>query len=189
MTRMDPLTQTVTVSNVSAPPRVTPAPDAAIAPAEAISRFVPAIDRGAEISTLEAGYAAVRVRRRMTGQMAGLSDLDTRLSGAAEDLHQSRGRASVPTPEDAAAAAAEARMAELRGAAAALRVAIGGARSDVAAVLRQMQAELTAAMDALSKGREASPEGNAEAASSGAAGSGELLVGQAATLSARIGRK
>ena len=73
MTRMDPLTQTMTVPNVSAPPRVTQAPDHATAPAEAVSRFVPAIDRGAETNTLEAGYAAVRVRRRMTGQMSGLS--------------------------------------------------------------------------------------------------------------------
>ena len=95
MTRMDPLTQTMTVPNVSAPPGVTQAPDHATAPAEAVSRFVPAIDRGAETNTLEAGYAAVRVRRRMTGQMSGLSDLDTRLSGAAEGLRASRGGASA----------------------------------------------------------------------------------------------
>lgn len=98
MTRMDPLTQTVTVPNASAPPRVTLAPDSATAPAEAVSRFVPAIDRGAEINTLEAGYAAVRVRRRMTGQMSGLSDLDTRLSGAAEGLRVTRGGASAVAP-------------------------------------------------------------------------------------------
>ena len=191
MTRMDPLTQTITVPNVSAPPRITQAPDSATAPAEAVSRFVPAIDRGAETNTLEAGYAAVRVRRRMTGQMTGLSDLDTRLSGAAEGLRASRGSATAAAPEDeaaaAAAAAAEARMAELRGAAAALKVAISGARADVASVLRQMQAELVAAMEALSKGREAGG-GNAEAALSGASGSGEALVGQAATLSGRISR-
>lgn len=188
MTRMDPLTQTMTVPNVSAPPRVTQAPDHATAPAEAVSRFVPAIDRGAETNTLEAGYAAVRVRRRMTGQMSGLSDLDTRLSGAAEGLRASRGGASAAAPEDeAAAAAAEARMAELRGAAAALKVAISGARADVAGVLRQMQAELVAAMEALSKGREVGG-GNAEAALTGASGSGEALVGQAAMLSGRISR-
>ena len=191
MTRMDPLTQTITVPNVSAPPRITQAPASATAPAEAVSRFVPAIDRGAETNTLEAGYAAVRVRRRMTGQMTGLSDLDTRLSGAAEGLRASRGSATAAAPEDeaaaAAAAAAEARMAELRGAAAALKVAISGARADVASVLRQMQAELVAAMEALSKGREAGG-GNAEAALSGASGSGEALVGQAATLSGRISR-
>ena len=191
MTRMDPLTQTMTVPNVSAPPRVTQAPDHATAPAEAVSRFVPAIDRGAETNTLEAGYAAVRVRRRMTGQMSGLSDLDTRLSGAAEGLRASRGGASAAAPEDeaaaAAAAAAEARMAELRGAAAALKVAISGARADVAGVLRQMQAELVAAMEALSKGREVGA-GNAEAALTGASGSGEALVGQAAMLSGRISR-
>ena len=192
MTRMDPLTQTITVPNASAPPRITLAPDSATAPAEAVSRFVPAVGNASEANTLEAGYAAVRVRRRMTGQMAGLSDLDTRLSGAAEGLRASRGSAGAASPEDAAAAAAaaaaEARMAELRGAAAALKVAISGARADVASVLRQMQAELVSAMEALSQGREAGSASNAEAALTGATGSGEGLVGQAAALSGRISR-
>lgn len=84
MTRMDPLTQTMTVPNVSAPPRVTQAPDHATAPAEAVSRFVPAIDRGAETNTLEVTMPPCGCVLRMTGQMSGLSDLDTRLSGAAE---------------------------------------------------------------------------------------------------------
>ncbi len=192
MTRMDPLTQTVTVPNASAPPRVTQAPDTATAPAEAVSRFVPAVDRGTEANALEAGYAAVRVRRRMTGQMAGLSDLDTRLSGAAEGLRASRSSGAAAAPEDqaaaAAAAAAEARMAELRGAASALRVAISGARADVAAVLRQMQAELVAAMEALSKGGDVGANGAAEGALPGTSGSGEALLGQASTLSARMSR-
>lgn len=190
MTRMDPLTQTLTVPNASAPPRVTQAPDSAIAPAEAVSRFVPAINRGTESNTLEAGYAAVRVRRRMTGQMAGLSDLDSRLSGAAEGLRATRG-ASATGPDDQAAAAAaeaEARMAELRGAASALKVAISGARADVAAVLRQMQAELVAAMEALSKGREAGSGSAPEGVLSGTSSSGETLVRQASTLSARASR-
>lgn len=190
MTRMDPLTQTMTVPNASVPPRVTQAPDSATAPAEAVSRFVPAINRGTESNTLEAGYAAVRVRRRMTGQMAGLSDLETRLSGAAEGLRATRG-ASAAGPDDqaaAAAAAAEARMAELRGAASALKVAISGARADVAAVLRQMQAELVAAMEALSKGREAGSGSATEGVLSGTSSSGETLVRQASTLSARASR-
>lgn len=191
MTRMDPLTQTVTVPNASAPPRVTQAPESATAPAEAVSRFVPAIGRGTDANSLEAGYAAVRVRWRMTGQMAGLSDLDTRLSGAAEGLRASRGSVSA-SPEDqaaaAAAAAAEARMAELRGAASALRVAISGARVDVAAVLRQMQAELVAAMEALSKGNVTASGGNAEGALPHTSGSGEALIGQASMLSTRLNR-
>ena len=93
MTRMDPLTQTMTVPNVSAPPRVTQAPDHATAPAEAVSRFVPAIDRGAETNTLEAGYAAVRVRRRMTC----LQNMDT-LSHvvATECVAEIRGRKQEP---------------------------------------------------------------------------------------------
>lgn len=190
MTRMDPLTQTLTVPNASAPPRVSQAPDSATAPAEAVSRFVPAINRGTESNTLEAGYAAVRARRRMTGQMAGLSDLDTRLSEAAEGLRATRG-ASAAGPDDqaaAAAAAAEARMAELRGAASALKVAISGARADVAAVLRQTQAELVAAMEALSKWREAGSGGATEGMLSGTSSSGETLVRQASTLSARASR-
>ncbi len=191
MTRMDPLTQTVTVPNASAPPRITQAPENATAPAEAVSRFVPAVDRGTETNTLEAGYAAVRVRRRMTGQMAGLSDLDTRLSGAAAGLRTNRSGAAASTADDqaaaAAAAAAEARMAELRGAASALTVAISGARADVAAVLRQMQAELVAAMDALSKGSE-SGSGGAGGSLAGTTGGSETLIGQASTLSARINR-
>ncbi|MBA4490450.1 hypothetical protein [Paracoccus sp. S1E-3] len=192
MTRLDPLTQTVTLPTEPAPPRVTPAPDGATAPAEGISRFVPAIDRMGDINPLEAGYAAVRVRRRMTGRMAGLQELDTRLSGAAAGLRMSPGGAGAAAPEEAAAAAAaaaaEARMAELRGAAAGLKVAISGARADVAAVLRQMQAELVAAMEALSKGRPAASDGNAAAALPGASGRGEALVDQAAVLGARIGR-
>lgn len=190
MTRMDPLTQTLTVPNASAPPRVSQAPDSATAPAEAVSRFVPAINRGTESNTLEAGYAAVRVRRRMTGQMAGLSDLDSRLSGTAEGLRATRG-ASATGPDDQAAVAAaeaEARMAELRGAASALKVAISGARADVAAVLRQMQTELVAAMEALSKGREAGSGGATEGMLSGTSSSGETLVRQASTLSARASR-
>ncbi len=75
-------------------------------------------------------------------------------------------------------------MAELRAAAAALNVAISGARTDVAVVLRQMQAELAAAMAALSKGGM-----NAGSASDGAvastSGSGEALIRRANALSPR----
>lgn len=190
MTRLDPLTQTMTMPGTAVPARVTPAPPNSVAPAEQLARFVAAIDRTDEMNALEAGYAAVRVRRRMNGQISGLSDLDMRLSGAAQGL---RGARATPlqrrAQEDAAAeAASEARMAELRGAAAALNVAISGARSDVAAVLRQMQAELVATMEALAKGSEAGPSTSADAALAGASGSGEQLVRQASALSARASR-
>lgn len=51
---------------------------------------------------------------------------------------------------------------------------------------RQMQVELVAAMEALSKA--ARSGAYAEAALTGASGSGEALVGQAAMLSGRISR-
>ncbi len=181
--RLDPLTQTVTAPIPAGPPKPVQMPASSIAPTERVARFVTAADGAAGAQAYESAYAAVRLRRRMTGQISGLSELDARLSDAAAGLRAAHGRGS-PEPAAEAAARTEARMAELRAAAAALNVAISGARTDVAVVLRQMQAELAAAMAALSKGGM-----NAGSASDGAvastSGSGEALIRRANALSPR----
>ncbi len=188
MIRLDPLTQTVTASLAATSPRAAQvsAPAQAAAPAEGGDHFVAAIGRATSPVAHEAGYAALRVRRRMTGQMSGLSDLDMRLSGAAAGL---RGIGATPPESDAQdqqAAAKEASLAELRGAVAALNVAISGARSDVAGMLRQMQADLVATMAVMDRGDKA-PQ-SADAALAGASDSGETLIRQATALSARAAR-
>ncbi|MFD1797258.1 hypothetical protein FQV27_09865 [Paracoccus aurantiacus] len=184
MTRLDPLTQSVTAPVQQAPGRPVQAPASSVPPAEPLTRFVAAVDRAQDLTTLEAGYAAVRLRGRLTNNLQGLSELDMRLSGAAEGL---RGTQAAHAPSDGEEAT-KARIAELRGAASALNVAISGARSDVASVLRQMQGELLAAMEALETGSSGKRSPLHEGSAAGTSGNGELLVRQAAALRARAAR-
>lgn len=181
--RLDPLTQTVTAPAPAGPPKPVQMPPSSIAPTEQVARFVTAADDAAGALAYESAYAAVRIRRRMTGQISGLSDLDARLSNAAAGLRAAHpaGRAD---PAAEAAARNEARMAELRAAASALNVAISGARSDVAVVLKQMQAELAAAMDALAKGG-AQAGSASDGVVASASGNGEALIRRAKVLGAR----
>lgn len=181
--KLDPLTQTVTAPAVSGPPKPVHIPPSSVTPTEQIARFVTAADGAVGALAYESAYAAVRLRRRMTGQISGLSELDARLSDAAAGL-----RTAHPAGRSDAAAEAvartEARMAELRAAAASLNVAISGARTDVAAVLKQMQTELAAAMAAVSKG--GMTVGSAsDGAVASASGSGEALIRRAKVLGAR----
>ena len=183
--RLDPLTQTVTPTAAPAVPKPGQIPAGSIAPTEQVARFVAAADEVTGALAYESAYAAVRLRRRMTGQITGLSALDTRLAGAAMGLRDATladGTESAPSVE--AAERAEARMAELRSAAASLNVAISGARSDVAAVLQQMQAELGAAMEAVSKGSPSTDSG-LDGAVAGASAGGEALIRRAKVFGAR----
>ncbi|MFV0409828.1 MAG: hypothetical protein ACK5LJ_09085 [Paracoccus sp. (in: a-proteobacteria)] len=197
MIRLDPLTQTTTTTTMpaAAPPRQVQAEPDNVTPAEETARFVDAASRAGDAIALESGYAAVRVRRRLTGEIASLSDLDNRLFASAASLRNAGSVRPAPVEDADAArlATEEARMAELRAAAQALNVAIGGARTDVAAVLSQLRAELVAAMEALAKGGKASPglTNQSAAAAATASGAGEALVQQASALSARrsIARK
>lgn len=186
MIRLDPLTQSVTAPIQAGAQRPAQAPAQSVAPAETVARFVAAADSAAETESYESGYAAVRLRRRMSGQISGLTKLDSRLSGAAAGL-----QAPAPDPRVSdqieVEARKEAEMAELRGAVASLSVAINWARADVAGVLRQMQEELAAAMAALSAGGNAPAASLVEGTATSTSGQGETLVRQAAELSARAG--
>ncbi|MDO5642827.1 MAG: hypothetical protein Q4G26_10650 [Paracoccus sp. (in: a-proteobacteria)] len=181
MIRLDPLTQSATGPAPTGPPRPTHMPDASIAPAEQVARFVAASDAARGLSAYESAYAAVKLRRRMTGQIAGLTELDTRLSGAAAGLraaHKARPDVTAADAETESRTRAEARIAELRAAAAALNVAISSARSDVAGVLKQMQAELSAAMKTLGSDTRA-PAPALDGAITSTSGNGEALIRRA----------
>ena len=165
-----------------APLRPAHAPAGGTAPAEAVARFVPAADRAGGAGASEGGYAAAGLRRRMAGRIGGLSDLDTRLSGAAEGLRAAGAEAPAP---DAAPESRAPREAELQAAADALTVEIAGARGNLASVSRQMRAELAARMDADSRGAPP-PAGLAvEGAAANLTRSGEALIHRATALSAR----
>lgn len=182
--RLDPLTQTVTAPAPAGAPKPVQPPAGSIAPTEQVARFVAAADGAAGALAYDSAYAAIRQRRRMAGQIAGLSDLDARLSDAAAGLHATHSGGAAADPAATAAARTEARMAELRAAAAALNVAISGARSDVAGVLKQMQAELAAAIKAVSKGGPTAGSAS-DGAISSASGNGEALILRANGLRAR----
>lgn len=150
--RLDPLTQSITVT--VAPPAVRATPAGAEAPTEIVARFVGAAAAADTSNLAEGGYGAARDRRAMA-RMASLSRLDSELSKAAAGLlmpasGQGNGKVSEDTQSDAVAAT---RRAELRGAAAALNTAIAGSRAEIAVMLRQMQLELAAALEAISEGK------------------------------------
>ncbi|TKW65824.1 MAG: hypothetical protein DI616_13185 [Paracoccus denitrificans] len=175
--RLDPLTQTVTAPASAAPLKPVQLSVSNVPPTMQAARFVTAADGVTGTMAYESAYAAVRVRRRMNGQIAGLAKLDGRLADASTGL-RSVFSGGNPEPGTQAVIRTEARMAELRAAAAALNLAISGARSDVAVVLKQMRAELGAAIEALAQ-NSAAQTSSTNGALANASGNGEALIRRA----------
>ncbi|WBU57289.1 hypothetical protein [Paracoccus sediminicola] len=171
-------------------PRQLQTPPQATAPAEAIVRFVAAPTRGSDAAMVESRYAAARDRRRITLEMAGLSDLDAQLSLASDRMDL----LSAPKPDPARdlsrelQAARAAQTAELRGAAASVSAAINGVRAEVAATQRRLRADLHSAAQPDDPDADKTSRGGSRSALTGAAGSGEMLLREATALSAQASR-